>query len=196
MPSNIFEITSFTCSSLTLKVNLLSSVMNLEASVGRCCSHMDQGCLQSTITTTSGLPAITTTVDIQPKRCPGQGTCHSQGSCIPPGNGKIASQTSAIRFNRQTLGFSDFRHLQAVNIQTQNLKMCSYFRRASIHQNEIRWGCWRYLQTRHPDLVHEILLQHVDWHGSGPWPWFNIQKCALPTSVRETCFEGSAFCKT
>ena len=79
-------------------VHAISQVHVTREPKGASQSHTDQGCLQ------------TTTVDVQPKICPGQGTCRSQGSCIPQfrrssqhglrfatGGLAFGSQTSTLR---------------------------------------------------------------------------------------------------
>ena len=82
------------------------------------------------------------------------------------------------KFNRQTLGFSDFRHLQAVKIQTQNLKMCSYFRLASIHQNQISWRMLKVSPDKTP------------WSGA----WDTAAACRLTRVWTLTMIQHSEMC--
>lgn len=132
-------------------VHAISQVHVTREPKGASQSHTDQGCLQ------------TTTLDVQPKICPGQGTCHSQGSCIPQfrrssqhslrfatGGMAFGSQTSTLRSDstgkRSTwLDLSDFKHLQAVNTRYPEtkpqdlhlLQTCASIH--MIHQKEISW---------------------------------------------------------
>ena len=41
------------------------------------------------------------------------------------------------------------------------------------------------------DLMHEVLLEHVDGDWSGPGPGVDTQECLLPASVSQNCLLAS-----